>query len=195
MFCVLASWQRYCTASSSGRQPNFAALNTGRHLCLAGRPSRWALGPHSSLSLFCRIFCPGTLALVSIKLWRKSREQTPCTKIRDRWKMFWLPLGDTSSQFFFLGGGGGANTMRPGSRPSCVPTKWHLDPSNRLATIHERYKAARHTVGQRSDSIGRISFTKYLFVRLSAHVNDTATVTRVHDDQRLHHHHLFISTN
>jgi len=29
--------------SSSGREPNFAALNTGRHLCSAGRPSRWAL--------------------------------------------------------------------------------------------------------------------------------------------------------
>jgi len=29
--------------SSSGRQPNFAALNKGRHLYLAGRPSRWAL--------------------------------------------------------------------------------------------------------------------------------------------------------
>ena len=28
--------------SSSGRQPNFAALNRGRHLCSAGRPSRWA---------------------------------------------------------------------------------------------------------------------------------------------------------
>ena len=38
-----ASWQRYCTASSSGRQLNFAALNRGRHLCSAGRPSRWAL--------------------------------------------------------------------------------------------------------------------------------------------------------
>jgi len=36
-------WQRYCTASSRGRQPNFATLNTGRHLCSAGRPSRWAL--------------------------------------------------------------------------------------------------------------------------------------------------------
>jgi len=30
-------------ASSSGHQPNFAALNRGRHLCSAGRPSRWAL--------------------------------------------------------------------------------------------------------------------------------------------------------
>ena len=29
--------------SRSGRQPNFAALNRGRHLYLAGRPSRWAL--------------------------------------------------------------------------------------------------------------------------------------------------------
>ena len=29
--------------SSSGRQPNFAALNKGRHLYSAGRPSRWAL--------------------------------------------------------------------------------------------------------------------------------------------------------
>ena len=38
-----ASWQRYCTASSTGRQPNFAALNRGCHLCSAGRPSCWAL--------------------------------------------------------------------------------------------------------------------------------------------------------
>jgi len=39
-----ASCQR-CTAqqSSSQRQPNFAALNRGRHLCSSGRPSRWAL--------------------------------------------------------------------------------------------------------------------------------------------------------
>jgi len=29
--------------SSSRRQPNFAALNIGRHLYSAGRPSRWAL--------------------------------------------------------------------------------------------------------------------------------------------------------
>jgi len=42
-FNGLASWQRYCMASSSGRQPNFAALNRGRHLCSAGQPSRWAL--------------------------------------------------------------------------------------------------------------------------------------------------------
>ena len=43
-----SSWQRYCTASSSGRQPNFAALNRGRHLYSAGRPSGWALAHISS---------------------------------------------------------------------------------------------------------------------------------------------------
>ena len=32
----------------SGRQPNFAALNRGRHLYSAGRPSRWALALISS---------------------------------------------------------------------------------------------------------------------------------------------------
>jgi len=37
--------------SSSGREPNFAALSTGRHLYSAGRPSGWALVHHSS-SLF-----------------------------------------------------------------------------------------------------------------------------------------------
>jgi len=36
--------------SSSERQPNFAALNRGRHLCSAGRPSRWAL---AHISSFC----------------------------------------------------------------------------------------------------------------------------------------------
>jgi len=40
-----ASWQRYCTASSSGRQPNFAALNRGRQ-------SRWALAHISSCHYF-----------------------------------------------------------------------------------------------------------------------------------------------
>ena len=52
-----ASWQRCCTASSSGRQPNFAALNRGRHLCSAGRPSRWA---HSS-NFYCLIETEGLL--------------------------------------------------------------------------------------------------------------------------------------
>jgi len=34
--------------SSSGHEPNFAALNRGRHLYSAGRPSRWALADISS---------------------------------------------------------------------------------------------------------------------------------------------------
>jgi len=40
-----------CLPSSSGRQPNFAALNRGRHLCSAGRPSGWALA-HILVELF-----------------------------------------------------------------------------------------------------------------------------------------------
>jgi len=40
---AFASWQRYCTQSSTERQPNFAALNRRSHLCSAGRSSRWAL--------------------------------------------------------------------------------------------------------------------------------------------------------
>jgi len=45
--------------SSSLRRPNFAALNRGCHLYLAGRPSRWALAHTSSwncniiLTMFC----------------------------------------------------------------------------------------------------------------------------------------------
>jgi len=48
-----ASWQRYCMAVKySERQPNFAALNRGRHLYSAGRPSRWALA-HILVTLLC----------------------------------------------------------------------------------------------------------------------------------------------
>jgi len=36
---------------SSGRQPNFAALNRGRHLCSAWWPSRWVLA-HILLCFF-----------------------------------------------------------------------------------------------------------------------------------------------
>ena len=53
-----ASWHCYCTASSSGRQPNFASLNC--HLCSAGRPSRWALAHISSLLPVAGQRCPVT---------------------------------------------------------------------------------------------------------------------------------------
>ena len=38
-FRVLAASRQ----SSSERQPNFVALDRGRHVCSAGRPSHWAL--------------------------------------------------------------------------------------------------------------------------------------------------------
>ena len=44
---------RHC---SSGRQPNFAALNRGRHLYLAGRPSRRALAHISSCVYFVLLY-------------------------------------------------------------------------------------------------------------------------------------------
>jgi len=46
-----SGWGRFVTArySSSGRQPNFAALNRGRYLYSARWPSRWALAHISSL--------------------------------------------------------------------------------------------------------------------------------------------------
>jgi len=37
--------------SSSGRQPNFAALSRGRHLYLAGQLSHWALAHISSFNM------------------------------------------------------------------------------------------------------------------------------------------------
>ena len=58
---AFASWQRYCTTCSSGRQPSFAALNRGRHLRSAGRPSRWTLAHISSSTCFDRRYrshCP-----------------------------------------------------------------------------------------------------------------------------------------
>ena len=52
-FRVLAAllhvWGTRANFSSSGRQPNFAALNRRRHLYSAGRPSRSALAHISSL--------------------------------------------------------------------------------------------------------------------------------------------------
>jgi len=49
---AFAFWQRYCTACSSGRRSKFAAMNRGRHLYSAGRPSRWALVHVLVISLY-----------------------------------------------------------------------------------------------------------------------------------------------
>jgi len=50
--------------SSIWRQPNFAALNRGRHLYSAGRPSRWALAHISS----CTWFSKTTLIILRTQL-------------------------------------------------------------------------------------------------------------------------------
>jgi len=60
-----------------------------------------------------------------------------------------------------LGGGRAgfsSNTMWPGTRPIYLHAMFHLDPSNRLATIHQRYRQdieTDRTDRQRSDGIGR----------------------------------------
>jgi len=48
-----ATFNGFRTVFSSGRQPTFAALNRGRHLCSTGRPSRWALAHISSWFCGC----------------------------------------------------------------------------------------------------------------------------------------------
>ena len=51
-FRVLAALLHGIYSGRPGRQPNFAALNRGRHLCSAGRPSRWALAHILVFSFF-----------------------------------------------------------------------------------------------------------------------------------------------
>jgi len=46
-----------------------------------------------------------------------------------------------------------------------LPTKWHLDPSNRLTIIHQRHRHDRQTDIQRSDSIGRTVFSRQFVKR------------------------------
>ena len=62
------------TLVSSGRQPNFAALNRGRHLYSSGRPSGWAL-----------------LLFVMVTLWNRADHY-----------IFILFLLSSSSSFFFF---------------------------------------------------------------------------------------------
>ena len=64
---------------------------------------------------------------------------------------------------FWGADGSPSNTMWPGSRPTCLNTKFYLAPSNRLATIHQCYSQYRtYRTGQtdrqdrqRSDSVQR----------------------------------------
>jgi len=48
--------------SSSERQPNFAALNRGRRLCLVGRPSRWALAHILVCFFVCFFVCRSNIS-------------------------------------------------------------------------------------------------------------------------------------
>jgi len=50
--------------SISGRQPNFAALNRGRHLYSAGRPSRWALA-HILVHFYFNVFTSPVIVTLS----------------------------------------------------------------------------------------------------------------------------------
>jgi len=97
--------QRYGTARhcTSGRQPNFAALNRGRHLYSAGRPSRWALAHIQICFCFwlwikhlgnrwthlCQIHRENMLALLLVRIWmsrskskvKVTRQNALCTPI------------------------------------------------------------------------------------------------------------------
>jgi len=48
-------------------------------------------------------------------------------------------VGRLLCPFPWGGAGSSSNTMSPGAEVY-FRTKWHLDPSNRLATIHQRYR-------------------------------------------------------
>jgi len=77
--------------SSSERQRNFAALNRGRHLCSAGRPSRWALANISSFIVtaftlaacrYCSLwFCSGIIRTFLSNSKNRGMQQHPfCQK-------------------------------------------------------------------------------------------------------------------
>jgi len=69
--------------SSSERQPNFAALNRGRHLYSARRPSRWALAYISSSSFFPRLISAVAdwMSAILANLW--CRSETCCTRLAE----------------------------------------------------------------------------------------------------------------
>ena len=66
--------------STSGHQPNFAALNRGRHLYLAGRPSRWELA-HISSSVYLGRW-PDLINWNSVLIWYVGRPHLDmCTSL------------------------------------------------------------------------------------------------------------------
>jgi len=69
--------------SSSGRQPNFAALDRGRRLCSAGRPSRWALAHILVMSIMCS--CVGVCVRDFEYFWGANKWTAECAVLN------WLP--------------------------------------------------------------------------------------------------------
>ena len=80
--------------SSSGRQPNFAALNRGCHLYSSGRPSRWAL---AHILVIVRLHC--STIYVDVAYCYRQEGHLACKKMGDdgggHWlvQMEWLPAG------------------------------------------------------------------------------------------------------
>jgi len=55
----------------------------------------------------------------------------------------------------FWGGELGPHLIQCGRVEAYFHAKFHLDPSNRFVTIHQRYRHTDRTDRQRTDSIGR----------------------------------------
>jgi len=97
-----ASWQRYCMHarhSSIGRQPNSAALNIGRHLYSAGRPSRWALA-HILVMTCCLKYGPDRFSSATWAYVNTAHIYTPNADIRQLSTLRSLPT--TSLRINFL---------------------------------------------------------------------------------------------
>jgi len=82
-------------ASSSGRQPNFAALNRGRHVYSAGRPSRWALAHISGF--FCSFLIVLRSSQVSVSFVRPlqvyyTEHSISWRQICDSWVLFLINI-------------------------------------------------------------------------------------------------------
>ena len=66
-----------------------------------------------------------------------------------------------------------------------IRIKWRVDPSSRLATIHQLHIQDRQTDRQRSDSIGRIVL-QTVAEKETALRNDVGLPTRLRDYQDIH---------
>jgi len=79
--CIITAWH-----SSSGRQANLLALNRGRHLYSAGRPSRWANNWPTFLvfSFFCCIVIYNMIQLSTVRP-MNMHQQWLCSPVWSTW--------------------------------------------------------------------------------------------------------------